>query len=131
MPYEFVIYERAALQAIGTAGLRQVDLRNGSAEFAIAIGEAAHRGRGLGTEATRLTLDYAFNVLALHNVMLRVMAFNAAALRTYRTVGFREIGRRRQAQWMGDRFWDMIYMDILATEFRNPVRATTAMPDEN
>jgi len=126
MPHDFLIYERASLQAIGTAGLRDVDFRQGTAEFTIGIGEKNHRGRGLGTEATRLTLDYAFSVLGLHNVMLRVMAFNPTAIHVYEKVGFREIGRRRQAHWMGGRLWDMIYMDILASEFRNPVNCASA-----
>jgi RimJ/RimL family protein N-acetyltransferase len=131
MPYEFVIYERAPLQAIGTVGLRAVDFRQGSAEFAIAIGDEAHRGHGLGTEAARLTLDYAFDVLGLHNVMLRVMAFNPVAIHVYEKVGFREMGRRREAHWMGGRLWDMIYMDILATEYRNPAPTTTFIPAVN
>jgi RimJ/RimL family protein N-acetyltransferase len=121
LPYDFLIYERASLQAIGTVGLRDIDFRLGTAEFTIGIGEQEFRGRGLGTEATRLTLDYAFNVLDLHNVMLRVMAFNPTAIHVYQKVGFREIGRRRQAHWMGGQLWDMIYMDILATEFRSRV----------
>jgi RimJ/RimL family protein N-acetyltransferase len=121
LPYDFLIYERASMQPIGTTGLRDVDFRFGTAEFTIGIGEHAFRGRGLGSEATRLMLDYAFNVLGLHNVMLRVMAFNSTAIHVYQTVGFREIGRRREAHWMGGRFWDMIYMAILATEFHNPV----------
>jgi RimJ/RimL family protein N-acetyltransferase len=121
LPYDFLIYERASMQPIGTTGLRDVDFQQRTAEFTIGIGEHAFRGRGLGSEATRLMLDYAFNVLGLHNVMLRVMAFNSTAIHVYQKVGFREIGRRREAHWMGGRFWDMIYMAILATEFHNPV----------
>ncbi|HVX29328.1 MAG TPA: GNAT family protein [Nitrolancea sp.] len=131
LPYEFLIYERESRQAIGSTGLRDVDVRHGTAEFTIGIGEAEQRGKGFGTEATRLMLDYAFNALGLHNVMLRVMAFNPTAIHVYHTVGFREIGRRREAHWMGGRLWDMIYMDILATEFRSPVRATIVVPTEN
>jgi RimJ/RimL family protein N-acetyltransferase len=130
LPYDFLIYERATLQPIGTVGLRDVDLRNGTAEFTIGIGEPEQRGKGYGTEATRLLLDYAFSVLGLHNVMLRVMAFNPIAMRTYRRVGFREIGRRRNAHWMGGQAWDMVYMDILATEFRDPT-PPTLIPAEN
>ena len=131
LPYDFLIYERATLQPMGTAGLRDVDFRQGTAEFTIGIGEPDQRGKGYGSEATRLTLVYAFNILGLHNVMLRVMAFNAVPMRTYRAVGFREIGRRRQAHWLGGRFWDMIYMDMLAGEFRNPGQSTVSVPGEN
>ena len=37
------------------------------------------RGQGLGTEATRLVLDYAFHVLQLRNVMLRPWCGTALA----------------------------------------------------
>ncbi|HVB63083.1 MAG TPA: GNAT family protein [Nitrolancea sp.] len=130
MPHEFLIYERASLRPIGTTGLRDVDLRQGTAEFTIGIGDAEYRGKGLGTEATRLTLDYAFTALGLHNVMLRVMAFNATAIHVYQKVGFREIGRRRECHWMGGRLWDMVYMDILASEFRSTIPTRIFVADE-
>jgi diamine N-acetyltransferase len=129
MPHEFLIYERSSVRPIGTAGLRDVDLRQRTAEFTIGIGEAEYRGQGLGTEATRLTLDYAFTALGLHNVMLRVMEFNATAIHAYQKAGFREIGRRRECHWMAGRLWDMVYMDILASEFSSPVLAKIFVPD--
>ena len=63
--------------------------------FGILVGQ--RRGRGLGTEATRLTLDWAFHVLGLHNVMLEVLPANAPAIRAYEAAGFRRIGVRRAA----------------------------------
>lgn len=36
-------------------------------------------------------------------------------------VGFREIGRRRQARIVGDRRYDVVFMDILAEEFESVV----------
>ena len=130
LPHDFLIYERTSLRPIGTTGLRHVDFRERTAEFTIGIGEPDYRGQGLGTEATRLTLDYAFTALGLHNVMLRVMAFNPTALHVYQKVGFREIGRRRECHWMGGRLWDMIYMDTLASEFSSPVLAKIFVLDE-
>jgi RimJ/RimL family protein N-acetyltransferase len=55
-----------------------VDHRNRSATFGILIGEPECRGKGYGTETTRLMLDYAFTTLGLHNVMLTVFEFNPA-----------------------------------------------------
>jgi hypothetical protein len=55
-----------------------VDHRNRSATFGILIGEPECRGKGYGTETTRLMLDYAFTALGLHNVMLTVFEFNPA-----------------------------------------------------
>jgi diamine N-acetyltransferase len=126
----FTIYERAGGRPIGNTGLHGIDYRNRTAEFGILIGEADARGRGFGTEATRLMLDYAFTALGLHNVMLRVFAYNLAGLRAYEKAGYREFGRRREAILMGGRLWDVIYMECLASEFTSPVLARVFAADE-
>ena len=77
----FTIYERETLRPIGNTALHGLDHRNRSASFGIIIGEPEFRGRGLGTETTRLMLDYAFTALGLHNVMLTVFEFNPAGTR--------------------------------------------------
>ena len=74
----FTIYERETLRPIGNTGLHGVDHRNRSATFGILIGEPDCRGKGYGTETTRLMLDYAFTALGLNNVMLTVFEFNSA-----------------------------------------------------
>jgi RimJ/RimL family protein N-acetyltransferase len=116
----FLVYERATWRPLGTTGLHDIDERNGTAEFGIMLG-AEGRGRGYGTEATRLTLDYAFHALGLHNVMLRVFGYNERAIRVYQRVGFREIGRRREAQRIGGQVADVVLMDYLATDFGESV----------
>ena len=95
------------------------------------IGEPDARGRGYGTEAMRLLLDYAFTALGLHSVMLLVYEFNPAARRCYEKAGFRESGRRRDARWCNGRFWDEIYMDILADEFESPVLRESLQPERS
>jgi RimJ/RimL family protein N-acetyltransferase len=126
----FTIYERASGRPIGTTSLNGIDQRNGTAEFGILLGEADARGRGYGTEVTRLMLDYAFTALGLHSVMLRVLAVNVAGLRAYQKAGFREIGRRRASQLLAGEWIDTIYMDCLAGEFASPVLARVFVPDE-
>ena len=65
---------------IGLARLFGVELDEGRARYAITFLARRHLGRGLGTEATRLVLTYAFAVLGLHRVTARVLAFNERAL---------------------------------------------------
>lgn len=119
----FTIYERATSSPIGNTALHAVDQRNRTATFGILIGEPDARGRGFGTETTRLMLDYAFTALGLHSVMLTCAEFNAAGRRAYEKAGFREFGRRRECRWLAGRLWDDVYMDCLATEFQSPVLA--------
>jgi RimJ/RimL family protein N-acetyltransferase len=130
----FTIYERpgvtdAEVRPIGFTYLTAIDHRNRTAEFGIVIGEAAVRGKGYGTETTRLMLDYAFTALGLHNVMLTVYAYNVAGQRAYAKAGFREYARRQECHQMGGRLWDMIYMECLATDFTSPVLAPIFAPD--
>jgi diamine N-acetyltransferase len=131
---DFAVYERAILpgghpRPIGTVGLFDINYRNGRAEFGIYIGEADARGKGFGTETTRLMLDYAFTALGLYNVALTVAEWNVAGQRAYARAGFRECGRRRQCWLMGGRRWDQIAMDCLATEFTSPALARIFAPD--
>jgi RimJ/RimL family protein N-acetyltransferase len=117
----FVIYERATLRPIGSTGLHQIDHSDRTAEFGIMIGEKEAWGKGYGTETTRLMLEYGFVALGLHNIMLRAYSYNDRGLRAYQRAGFREFGRRRQAQRLGDQAYDVIYMECLATEFQGTV----------
>jgi diamine N-acetyltransferase len=117
----FTVYDRATRRAMGMTYLSDIERRNRTAEFGIVIGEADCRGRGYGTEATRLTLDYAFTVLGLNSVELWVADYNLPGRRCYAKVGFQEAGRWRQARWFNGRFRDEILMVILAEEFASPV----------
>lgn len=90
-----------------------------TAEFVVMLGPES-RGRGLGTAATTLTLDYAFHVTNLRMVWLKVLAPNAGAIRAYEKAGFRHVGRLRQAgYWLGQ-VCDEVVMDALAAEFEGP-----------
>lgn len=117
----FQVYIRDGWRPIGNAGLLELEHQHGVAKFGILIGEKDCWDQGYGTEATRLVLDYAFNVLGLHNVMLSVYDFNHRGVRAYEKAGFKVIGRRRQALRLGHQRHDVILMDALATEFESPV----------
>ena len=124
----FLVYEVATWRPIGFASLMHMNAHHRSAEFGIGLGEAAARGKGYGTETTRLMLDYAFTVRGLHSVYLTTAVYNVAGQRAYQKAGFTEVGRLREAAFMGGRFWDVIYMDCLATEFTSPLLAHTVGP---
>jgi diamine N-acetyltransferase len=111
----FTIHDREDEAPVGVVSLMGISHLLGSARFGILLGE--RRGRGLGGEATRLMLDWAFHVLCLHNVMLEVMAWNERAIRAYERAGFRRVGVRRGAVVaMGERC-DELLMDAIAPEF--------------
>lgn len=119
---DFIIYERASMRPIGIVNLRDIDNHHRTAELGIAIGEQECWNKGYGTETCWLVLDYGFNGLGLHNVALDPASFNERAIRAYQRVGFREIGRRRDAHRVGNRVFDLVLMDCLATEFKSPLK---------
>jgi diamine N-acetyltransferase len=112
---EFTVYDCSDSTPVGTAGLLQIAHAHGTAEFGIAIGE--RRGRGLGTEATRLALDIAFHVLQLRNVLLDTLEWNVAGLTAYERAGFRRVGVRRGAVMSRGRRTDVVLMDAVPEDF--------------
>jgi diamine N-acetyltransferase len=123
----FTVYELDDLPPVGTAVLVRVDRHAGTAEFGITIGE--RRNQGLGTQATRLVLDWAFTVMGLHNILLVTFSWNLSAIRAYAKAGFREIGRRRGAVVTLGRRYDQAPMDAVAEEFTESVLARQAPPE--
>lgn len=117
----FTIYERPDGRAIGNTGLSGIRSHNRSAEFGLIIGDPAAHGKGYGTEATRLILDYGFTMLGLHHIWLRCVEFNHAGIRAYQKAGFTEVGRFREAWHAAGQQHDVVLMDILASEFKSPV----------
>ncbi|HUG14035.1 MAG TPA: GNAT family protein [Thermomicrobiales bacterium] len=113
----FTIYELDTLRPIGNTGLENIHATNGTCEFGIVIGERDAWGKGHGTEATRLMLSYAFDVLGLHSVRLAVYANNERAIRAYERAGFRRAGRIRGAQRIGRARIDEIMMDAVVDDF--------------
>jgi diamine N-acetyltransferase len=111
----FVIHDLADDAAVGICGLDEISWRHRHAGFGIALGE--RRGNGLGTEATKLTLQWAFGVLSLNNVMLSSFAHNAGAQRCYEKAGFKLVGRRRAALLGRGELQDEILMDAIASDF--------------
>jgi RimJ/RimL family protein N-acetyltransferase len=112
---EFTVYDRTDSSPVGTAGLFRISHAHGRAEFGIAIGE--RRGQGLGTEATRLVLDFAFNVLQLRNVLLEALEWNIAGLTAYERAGFRRVGVRRRSVISQGRPTDVVLMDAVPDDF--------------
>jgi RimJ/RimL family protein N-acetyltransferase len=93
------------------------NLPSRAATFGIFIGDPAYLGRGYGTEASILLLDYAFGVLGYHKINLDLFEYNRRALAMYEKLGFVVEGRRRENHWSRGRFWDDILMGITAEEW--------------
>ena len=108
----FAVHDAADGELVGVCDLEGIDHNFSRADFGIFLGQ--RRGTGIGTDATRLALDWAFTIIGLHNVMLESYEFNEQAIRAYKRAGFRVIGTRRDSVRALGRRWDSILMDATA-----------------
>jgi RimJ/RimL family protein N-acetyltransferase len=113
----YAVVEKGSDELLGNCGLMDLSPVHRSAEVGIFLGEEGKRGKGYGSEALRLLCDYAFNVLNLESLSLRVYDFNLRAQAAYRKVGFKEAGRLRKAHFYGGAYHDILVMDLLSEEF--------------
>ncbi|MGW0823624.1 GNAT family N-acetyltransferase [Streptomyces sp. NPDC002845] len=110
------IVDRASGELVGEAALNEWDAWNRSCCFRILVGPGG-RDRGLGTEAVRLVVGYAFEQLGLHRVSLYVFTHNPRARRAYEKAGFVAEGVEREALWQGGEWIDAVRMSVLEHEW--------------
>ena len=114
------IVVRETDRLIGVTGLAKTDVRHRHAMFGIGIGDKSAWGKGHGTEATRLLVQYAFETLNLNRVWLTVYEYNPRGIRAYEKAGFRVEGRLRQDCFREGRYWDSVLMAILREDWKKP-----------
>ncbi len=102
---------------IGNIELAGVDNRCGKGEIGIIIGDRQHLEQGYGEEAIRLLASFAFREMRLHRVSATVLEFNERALKCFKKCGFTEEGRQRQAFFSGGRYWDIVQLGLLESEY--------------
>lgn len=86
----------AADREIGSVYLRDIDKEKKTAEYGVFIGEEEALGRGYGTAAAILCLDYGFETLRLQKIFLRFVEGNTGARKSYEKAGFQMIEGRRE-----------------------------------
>ncbi len=91
----------------------------------IVIGERDLWGKGLGTEAMKLLLEFAFTEVNLRRVTLTVFEYNPRAIRSYEKSGFQHEGRMRQVLSREGKRWDVLYMGILREEWIEKYKSKT------
>ncbi|WP_152396052.1 GNAT family N-acetyltransferase [Paenibacillus guangzhouensis] len=112
-----LIAETDTDEIVGDIALQDISSTNRSANLRIAISAARHQGRGYGSEAIRLLLDYGFGVQNLHRIELNVYAYNERAQHVYRKLGFQQEGIQRDAVFYNHQYHDAILMSMLEHEY--------------
>lgn len=101
----------------GTIGLLGIDRKNQQAEYYIAMGVQAFKGKGVASEASRQLLAYAFCTLKLNRVYLKTETENLPAQRLFERLGFVREGCLRADVISRGGFADRYIYSVLRCEF--------------
>lgn len=116
-PEHVVVAIVADGKAIGTMGLHNISSRSRSATTGAVIGEEMYRGKGYGSEAKMLLLDYAFHVLNLRKICSRVIAFNERSVAYSLKCGYHEEARLREHIFYNGCYWDEVCLAVFYDEW--------------
>lgn len=111
-----IIVTLAERKSIGIVSLREIDMRNETAELRVIIGEPPMWDQGYGREAVAILRDHGFNVLNLHRVHLKVAEHNHRAIACFSSCGFVPEGKLRDDHYHRGSYRSSVIMGALRTE---------------
>jgi [ribosomal protein S5]-alanine N-acetyltransferase len=112
------VIDKKSGRHVGNVKLGPIHKIHRKATFGIMLGEKKFWGRGIGIEATRLTVEYGFYRLNLQRIDLGVFAEHASAVRCYKKVGFKVEGRLRQDLFQDGEYKDRLWMGLLRSDYK-------------
>lgn len=102
---------------IGNIGLHNINWKDRTAMTGTFIGEKELWGKGYGTDAKMLLLDFAFDTLGLEKVNSEAFIFNKRSINYSLGCGYKKEGKRRSQIFKHGRRWDVILLGVLREEW--------------
>ena len=97
---------------IGNIKIDPINQRNEFGEYGILMGDRNNWGKGFAKEASKVVIDYCFNVIGLRRITLGVIKDNVAAVKLYESLGFEVEGIYRMHGIYGGKYCDAIRMAL-------------------
>ncbi len=116
-PSDVALAVRRQEELVGLAQLVAINRVSRNAEFRIKL-DPDRLDQGLGSEATHMMCQHAFDDLNLDRIYLYVQERNQRAVKCYQKVGFRREGTLRQHAYVDGEARDVLVMGLLRDEFR-------------
>jgi ribosomal-protein-serine acetyltransferase len=102
---------------VGTIGFHKIDWLNRSVEIGYWL-SADCQGKGIVTRACIEFIDHAFSEWHLHRVQIRCAVGNSKSCRIPERLGFVREGMQRHAEFLYDRYADLIIYGMLESEWK-------------
>ncbi len=113
----FGIELKRGRRLIGIVGLHQISWVHRRGVTGIFLCPPSMRGKGYGTEAKNLMIDYAFGEIALQSLWAMALEANHASIHALEKQGYRRNGVMRKSMLVKGKWVDTIYFDILREEW--------------
>lgn len=102
---------------IGTMGLHRINWVDRTATTGTAIGQKEYWGKGYGTDAKMILLDYAFNTLGLRKINSAAIGFNGRSIGFNSKCGYKEEGRLRQQIYRDGEYHDEVLLAVFREDW--------------
>lgn len=112
-----LVIETKEGQPIGVMGVHKINWKDRNCTTGALIGEKEFWGRGYGTEAKMLLLEYLFNELGLFKVCSQAISFNKRSYNYSRRCGYRVEGVSKKHIFRKGKFWDAINLAVFREDF--------------
>ncbi len=116
--YQFMICDIKTHESIGSAYLRYLDPIHNKIEYGLFIGENRLRGKGIGSQATLLTLQFAFQHLNVNKVHSKVLKINQMSNGMCNHLGWQTEGILREDVKLQGIMHDVILYGVLNSEYK-------------
>jgi RimJ/RimL family protein N-acetyltransferase len=116
--FHFRIRTRSDDRLVGFAELSCISWTNASGYIRLGIGASEDQRQGYGHETLSLLLHYAFDEINLYRLSAIIPEYNLPAQSLFKSFGFIEEVRQRQALERDGRHWDSLDFGLLADEWK-------------
>ena len=115
----FGIDEIESGKFIGIIQLNNIDYISGTAVLGFIIGDREKQGKGIGTEFSKLILDYSFNQLNIRKIISYVVEYNIISLNLFEKLGFIKEGTLRKQFYTDNEYKDVVIMALFKDDYLN------------
>lgn len=110
--YNFAIEDVKTNKYIGGCGIQGVNWLARVATIGIMIGDKDYWGKGYGTDAMKVLINFIFNDMNINKIRLGTFSFNERAIKSYKKCGFEIEGVLKNEIFKDGKYYDEIIMSL-------------------